>query len=214
MRDSSAAAKIEDVKALVLAHRDRLLADPDFLDLMGLPEPGVVVEFGPFARKAAAHRREAEERSRLEAIARANQAARERTHGAVIELLEAFHAEDLAERLDRLAREAFDLSAAALAVEGEAPPLWRPLAKGQVAMLLPRRRAFRMGVLPTALGLFENRGGEIASIALVRFRLWSGRAGLMALGSADPTGFTAEMNPDLLLFLGRVVERCALKSPG
>jgi len=67
-----------------------------------------------------------------------------------------------------------------------------------------------MGVLPTALGLFDARQGEIRSLALVRMAIWEpSRRGLLAFGSADPQGFTPDMGSELVAFLARVVERTA-----
>jgi uncharacterized protein YigA (DUF484 family) len=204
----------------------RFLADnPDFLrddhgllDELGLKlAAGNVVDFGPaaIARVHAAHQREAMQRQQLEEIARANFSAQAQTHGAVIDLLDARNHADLAARLDDLARRRFGLAAAVVALEHEAAPAgWRRLVEGQVDMLLGDHGLARMGVVPTALGLFGERQGEIASMALVRMAVWEpARQGLLAFGSADPEGFTPDMGPELVAFLARVVERTAERWP-
>ena len=200
----------------------RFLADnPDFLreDLGLLDELGLkvaagnVVDFGPaaIARVHAAHQREAMQRQQLEEILRANFSAQAQTHGAVVDLLDAASLTDLAQRLDHLAQHRFGLSAAVVALEGEhAPEGWRRLVEGQVDMIIGDHGLARMGALPTALGLFDARQGEVRSMALVRMAVWEpARQGLLAFGSADPEGFTPDMGPELVAFLARVVERTA-----
>jgi uncharacterized protein YigA (DUF484 family) len=204
----------------------RFLSDnPEFLrEDMGLLEElglkvdaGNVVDFGPaaIARVHAAHQREALQRQQLEEIARANFSAQAQTHGAVIDLLDARNHSDLAARLDHLARRRFDLAAAAVAIEGEhAPAGWRLLVEGQVDLILGDHGLVRMGVLPTALGLFGELRGEIRSMALVRMAVWEpARQGLLAFGSAEPEGFTPDMGSELVAFLARVVERTAERWP-
>jgi uncharacterized protein YigA (DUF484 family) len=204
----------------------RFLADnPDFLrdDLGLLGELGLkvaagnVVDFGPaaIARVHAAHQREAMQRQQLEEIARANFSAQAQTHGAVVDLLDAKGHADLAARLDHLAQHRFGLAAAVVALEDDrAPEGWRRLVQGQVDMLLGGHAMARMGVLPTALGLFGERQGGIRSIALVRMAVWEpSQQGLLAFGSADPEGFTPDMGPELVAFLARVVERTAERWP-
>jgi uncharacterized protein YigA (DUF484 family) len=204
----------------------RFLADnPEFLreDLGLLGELGLkiaagnVVDFGPaaIARVHAAHQREALQRQQLEEIARANFSAQAQTHGAVVDLLDARNQADLAARLDHLAQHRFGLAAAVIALEGERTPAgWKLLIDGQVDMILGGHGLARMGLLPTALGLFDERQGEIRSMALVRMAIWEpSRQGVLAFGSTDPEGFTPDMGSELVAFLARVVERTAERWP-
>ena len=177
-------------------------------------DPSNVVHFGPvaIARVHAAHQREATQRRELEELARANFAAQAQTHGAVIDILDAAGLSDLAARADMVARERFGLSAGVLALEceGAAPAGWRRLVDGQIDMLIGAHAETFMGFAPTALGLFGERQGEVASMAMVRMDIWQpARAGLLCFGSADPDGFAPDMGPDLVTFLARVVERTA-----
>ena len=195
-----------------------LREDDGLLEELGLKlAAGNVVDFGPaaIARVHAAHQREAVQRQQVEEIARANFSAQAQIHGAVVDLLDARNQSDLADRLDHLAQHRFGLAAAVIAVEGEqAPAGWRPLVEGQVDMILGDHGLARMGLLPTALGLFGARQGEIASMALVRMAIWEpSRQGLLAFGSADPEGFTPDMGSELVAFLARVVERTAERWP-
>jgi len=198
-----------------LADNPQFLREDDgLLDELGLKlAAGNVVDFGPaaLARVHAAHQREALQRQQLEEIARANFSAQAQTHGAVVDLLDARDHADLAVRLDHLAQHRFGLAAGVIALEGEpAAAGWRPLVEGQVDMILGDHGLARMGVLPTALGLFDARQGEIRSLALVRMAIWEpSRRGLLAFGSADPQGFTPDMGSELVAFLARVVERTA-----
>lgn len=202
-----------------LADNPEFLREDDGLLLeLGLKvDGGNVVDFGPaaIARVHAAHQREALQRQQLEEIARSNFSAQAQTHGAVVDLLDARDHADLADRLDHLAQHRFGLAAAVIAVEGEAAPAgWRPLVEGQVDMILGDHGLARMGVLPTALGLFGARQDEIRSMALVRMAIWEpARQGVLAFGSAEPEGFTPDMGPELVAFLARVVERTAERWP-
>jgi uncharacterized protein YigA (DUF484 family) len=197
-----------------------LREDDGLLAELGLKvAAGNVVEFAPaaLARVHAAHQREAEQRQQLEATARANFSAQAQTHGAVVDLLDARNHSDLARRVDDLARARFGLAAGIIALETDSlPPAgWKRLVEGQVDLILDgRHRLARMGFAPTALGLFAPEAGEIASMAMVRMAIWEpSRQGLLAFGSADPDGFTADMGTELVAFLARVVERTAERWP-
>ncbi len=177
-----------------------------------------LIDFGPVAlsRVTAAHERESSERKRLEATARANFEAQAQTHAAVVDLLEARDPADLALRVDELARRRFGLAAGALAIEGPGPTPtgWRALVEGQVDLILGPRRLALMGHAPTALGLFGDLARQIGSVALVRLAIWApARQGVIAFGSADREGFTADMGSELISFLARVAERTAERWP-
>ena len=124
---------------------------------------------------------------------------------------------DLARRVDDLAQQRFGLAAGIIALETEAcsPPGWKMLVEGQVDMILGgQQRLARMGFAPTALGLFGERSEAIKSMAMVRMAIWEpSREALLAFGSTDPEGFTADMGTELVAFLARVVERTAERWP-
>ena len=212
-------AEAEGVRAFLRADPGFLRDNPDLLKDLGLRiDMANVVDFGPAAlsRVTAAHRKESRARRTLEANARANFAAQAQTHGAVIDLLEARNHSDLARRVDDLARLRFGLVAAAIGLEGpeRAPAGWRLLAEGQIDLLLGRRNMEKMGVLPTAHGLFNTPAAEIGSVALVRLALWEpARPGLLAFAAADPKTFEPDMGVELVDFLARVVERMAERWP-
>ena len=197
-----------------------LTGDTGLLAELGLKVAvGNVVDFGPaaLARVHAAHQREATQRREIEETARANFMAQAQTHGAVVDLLDARNHSDLARRVDELAQQRFGLAAGVIALEGEdhPPAGWKHLVEGQVDMILggPQRLA-RMGVVPTARGLFGDRMGVIESVAMVRMAIWEpSRQGLLAFGAADAEGFTEEMGSELVAFLARVVERTAERWP-
>ena len=51
-------------------------------------------------------------------------------------------------------------------------------------------------------------------MAMVRVAFWEpGREGVLAFGSPDAKGFTADMGAELVAFLARVVERTAERWP-
>jgi uncharacterized protein len=205
----------EVVRELLRAHREALLGDAQLLAEFGLRLYAAnVVDFGPVAlsRAAAAHRRESDQRQRLEAVSRANFAAQARTHASVIDLIEADDPADLARRADCVARLQFGLLTGVVALEGEegSPDGWRRLAPGQVDLLIGRDKIVRMGVVPTAIGLFGDLGPIVGSVALVRLSIGAGRRqGVLAFAGVEADAFSADMGPDLVTFLARVVERTA-----
>ena len=206
------------VRRFLADNPDFLREDHGLLEELGLKvAAGNVVDFGPavLARVHAAHQREALQRQQLEEIARANFSAQAQIHGGVVDLLDARNHADLADRVDQLAQHRFGLAAGVIALEGErAPAGWKLLVEGQMDMILGDHGLARMGVLPTALGLFDGRQGEIQSMALVRMAIWEpAKPALLAFGSRDPEGFTPDMGSELVAFLARVVERTAERWP-
>lgn len=205
----------ESVRELLRAHRKSLLGDAQLLAEFGLRLYAAnVVDFGPVAlsRAAAAHRRESDQRQHLEAVSRANFAAQARTNASVIDLIEADDLADLARRADCVARLQFGLLTGVVAMEGDdgAPDGWRRLAQGQVDLLIGRDKAVRMGVVPTAIGLFGDLGPVVGSVALVRLSMGPARRqGVLAFAGVEADAFSADMGPDLVTFLARVVERTA-----
>jgi uncharacterized protein len=148
---------------------------------------------------------------------RENFAAQAQTHGAVIDLLEARNHADLARRVADLAHLRFGLACGVVALEGpgRTPAGWRSLVEGQVDLILDGGQKLQMmGFHAPALGLFGDQAEAIRSMALVRMAIWEpARQGLLAFGSKDPQGFTADMGAELVSFLARVVERTAERWP-
>jgi len=222
MNDANRTAASDDdlalVREILTANPEILRNDPELLGELGLRiDAANVVDFGPAAltRVAAAHKREAGARKQLEATARANFAAHAQTHAAVIDILEARNHADLARRVDELATLRFGLVGAVLAIEGDrAPAGWHSLVEGQADLILGHSRLALMGFHAPALGLFGERAETIRSMALVRMAMWEpARQGILAFGSPEPKGFTADMGAELVAFLARVVERTAERWP-
>jgi uncharacterized protein YigA (DUF484 family) len=212
-------ARDEAIRAFLKGQPDFLRGDAELMQALGVRlDAANVIDFGPAAltRVAQAHRKETSVRRRLEATARANFDAQASTHEAVIEVIAARNHSDLARRLDELARSHFGLAGAVMALEGpdRIPAGWRPLVEGQCELILGRGKAARLGVVPTAHGLFGAAGAEIGSVALVRLTLWTpARTGVLAFGAESPDTFAADMGHELLDFLARVVERTAERWP-
>ena len=202
-------AKLIDEPALVAG-------DAELLAAMNLrPAAANLVEFGPAALARLEHARaaEADARAEITVLAEANFVAQTQTHAAIVDLLEARHNADLAARVDEAARARFGLVAGALAVEGVAPAGWRGLPPGFTSHLLGAAGS-RLGGAVASEPLFGTQGAEVRSSALVRLTLWGeARPGLLAFGSPDPAGFTADMGGELVAFLARVVERTAERWP-
>jgi len=211
-------ARDEAIRTFLKGRPEFLRDDPELMQALGVrADAANVIDFGPAAlsRAAQAHRKETSVRRRLEAVAQANFDAQSRTHEAVIELLGARNHSDLAIRLGALAKAHFGLAAAVIAIEGpeRTPAGWRALAEGQCDLTLGPNKPARLGVVPTALGLFAA-GDNVGSVALIRLSVWSpGRAGILAFGAEDDTAFAPDMGHELIDFLARVVERTAERWP-
>jgi len=207
----------EAIRAFLTANPDFMRNDPGLLEQLGLRiDAANVVDFGPAAltRVVEAHKREAGARKQLEATARANFAAQAQTHAAVIDILEARNHADLARRVDELATLRFGLVSAVIAVEGSAPAGWYPLVPGQVDLIMGPTRLALMGFHAPSLGLFGDSAQNIRSMAMVRMAIWEpARQAVLAFGSPEPKGFTADMGAELVAFLARVVERTAERWP-
>ena len=211
-----------ETRALLLAHPERLRNDHDLLEALGLKyTPANVVEFFPaaLARMEAARAREMTARQEIEALAKANFDAQAQTHDLIIDLLEARSNTDLARRVNKAAQERFGLAGGIIAIEtpdtgANAPVGWKALPTGVVDLLMGPDRQHRMGPCHAAQELFDEASAPVQSCALVRIALWSPeRQGVLGFGSADPDGFTADMGPELVAFLARVVERTAARWP-
>ena len=208
------------VRDFLKADPDYIRNDPELLEALGLRiDAANVVDFGPAAltRVAAAHKREAGARKQLEATARANFAAQAQTHAAVVDILEARNHADLARRVDELSTLRFGLVGATIAIEAgaeRAPAGWHELIEGQVDLIMGPSRLALMGFHAPALGLFGQDADTVRSMALVRMAMWDpARQGILAFGSPEPKGFTADMGAELVAFLARVVERTAERWP-
>jgi uncharacterized protein YigA (DUF484 family) len=207
----------DDIRDILKANPSLVRDDPDLLATLGLRiDAANIVDFGPAAltRVAAAHKRESSARKQLEAPARANFAAQAQTHAAVVDVLEARNHSDLARRVDELATLRFGLSGAVIAMEGRCPAGWYELVEGQVDLIIGPHALARMGFHAPALGLFGAKAEQVRSMAMVRTAMWEpARQGILAFGSPEPDGFTADMGAELVAFLARVVERTAERWP-
>jgi len=212
-----------ELRAQILAHRDDLRGDQTLLDTLGLKLTAAnVVEFFPaaLARLEAAHARELTARQEIEALAKANFKAQAETHSLIIDLLESRNNTDLARRVNQAAQERFGLAGGLIAAEvpdesGSAPAGWKTLPEGLVDMLIGGDRQTRLGPCHAARDLFDDVTAPVQSCALIRISLWNEhQQGMLAFGSADPDGFTADMGPELVAFLANVVERTAARWPG
>lgn len=210
-------ARDEAIRAFLRGRPEFVRADPELMRTLGVrPDAANVVDFGPVAlsRVARAHKRESRERRRIEAVARANFDGQAKTHDAALHLMGAADHADLAARADDMAQ-GLGLVAAVIALEGpdHVPAGWRALAVGQCDLALGDGAA-RLGVLPTARGLFRKAAADIGSIALIRLSMWSpARTGLLAFGAQSAEAFTPDMGHELIDFLARVVERTAERWP-
>jgi uncharacterized protein YigA (DUF484 family) len=209
----------EELRRVLRAHPHIIRDDTELLADLGLRvDAANLVDFGPaaLARVSAAHKRESTVRKKLESTARANFSAQAQTHAAVIDMLEARNLSDLARRVDEMAVLRFGLAGAVIAIVGpeRTPAGWHALVEGQTDLILGPSKLDRMGFHAPARGLFGDKADEVRSMAMVRLAIWEpARQGVLAFGSPDAKGFTADMGAELVAFLARVVERTAERWP-
>jgi uncharacterized protein YigA (DUF484 family) len=209
----------EAVQAFLRSDPGLIRGDQELLGELGLRiHAANVVDFIPpaLARRALAQAPEAAVRRELEAVVRANHAAQAQAHATVLEILEARNHADLARRLAEAARLRFNLAAATICMErpGRTPSGWRTLQVGTADALLGSEGLARMGEPLQAEVVFGEAAEQVKSCALIRLAVWNpARQGVLAFGSPDPEGFTADMGCELVAFLARVVERTAERWP-
>lgn len=218
-REAPAELTWPQVRAFLVAHPEHFAADRELHETLSLKPSGPnVVDFSRAAlgKLEAVALRESGARKQIEQVARANFAAQAQTHAAVIEILEARNHTDLARRLDEAARSRFGLTAGVIALEdtGGVPFGWRTIDDGAVDMLFGQDGLSRLGPDVGNEALYGERAREVQSSALVRLVLWAeARPALVAFGSPDPDGFTADQGAELVAFVARVVERTAERWP-
>ena len=215
--DCEPASGWAEARSLILLNPELLREDGSLLQALGLrPHAPNVVDFGAaaLARVEAARERETAARHEVEAIARANFSAQGQAHDLVLDLLAATNSADLACRLNEGAQRRFGLEIATVGVEGYPPPGWRALPAGLVGYVLEPGQACGVGPCTGGAEIFGEAAEQVKSVALVRLSLFDPRrAGLVAFGSADPDGFTADMGVELIAFVGQVIERLAQRWP-
>ena len=206
-----------EARSLILLNPALLHDDSQLLQALGLrPHAQNVVEFGPaaLAKLEAARAKETVARQEMEAIAKANFSAQGQAHDLVLDLLAATNSADLAWRLHEGAQRRFGLEIASVGVEGHPPAGWRALPVGLVGYIVPAGCACEVGPCTGGGELFGEAAERVRSVAVVRLSLFDPkRPGLVAFGSADPDGFTADMGVELIAFVGQVVERLAERWP-
>ena len=209
----------DDVQAFLRADPALIRSERDLLADLGLRiHAANVVDFIPpaLARRALAQAPDMAARRELEAVARANHAAQAQAHATVLEILESRNHADLSRRLMEAARLRFNLTCTVVALErpGRTPSGWRTLASGGADALLGAEGLTRMGEPVEAELVFGEAADQVRSAAYIRIAMWSpARQGVLAFGSPDPDGFTADMGCELVAFLARVVERTAERWP-
>ena len=200
-------------------HSEDLLRDTALLNALGLqPKSRHLIDFGPAAltRLEARALKDFDVRRQLELTAKANFDAQNLTHSLVLNLMEARNHSDLARRLNEEARTCFGLVAATIALEDTAPvPLgWMTLDDGGVDYIIGETGLSLLGPEGACRVLFGDDIRRVKSAAVLRIALWrEGRPGLVAFGSSEFDGFSAEMGAELVAFVARVVERVAERWP-
>lgn len=220
--DGVTSIDLDDWQALrrhLMKHAESLQRDKALLEALGLqPRQRHLIDFGPAALAKLEQRamKDIDVRRQLELTAKANFDAQSETHALVLSLLEARNHADLARRLNEETRKRFGLISAVVALEDTAPvPLgWKTLDYGGVDYIVGEDGLSLLGPEGVCRVLFEDDVRRIKSAAVLRTAMWrEGRPGLVAFGSSDDEGFTADMGAELVAFVARVVERVADRWP-
>lgn len=151
----------------------------------------------------------------LIANARANMNTQGRVHSAVLFLLDARSFDQLISTITEDLAVLLDVDAVCLIVEsaGTVVPGMqqggvRVIQRGSVDLWLGGRDAILIGDHPGDPDLFGPAASLVRSQALTRLDIGPGApAGMLVFGSRDPEFFHAGQATELLIFLGRVVER-------
>ncbi len=97
---------------------------------------------------------------------------------------------------------------------GRTPSGWRTLQAGTTDALMGSDGLAHMGEPLQSDIVFGEAAEQVKSAAYIRVAVWNpARQGILAFGSPDPEGFTADMGCELVAFLARVVERTAERWP-
>jgi uncharacterized protein YigA (DUF484 family) len=220
--DGVTSIDLDDWQALrrhLMKHADSLQGDKALLEALGLqPRQRRLIDFGPAALARLEQRamKDLDVRRQLELTAKANFDAQSETHALVLSLMEARNHADLARRLNEETRKRFGLISAVIALEDTAPvPLgWKTLDYGGVDYIVGEEGLSLLGPEGVCRVLFDDDVRRIKSAAVLRTAMWrEGRPGLVAFGSSDDEGFTADMGAELVAFVARVVERVADRWP-
>ncbi len=147
---------------------------------------------------------------------RANLNSQHRVHTAALFLLDAQSFEQLIQTIGTDLAVLLDIDVACLIVEASGATGWRGQVAG-VRVVGTGQINARLGRASVALtddmvgdpALFGEGAGLVRSQALLRLSVSeSTPPALLALGSREPDGFEPGMRTDLLVFLGRILERC------
>lgn len=200
------------VAAYLIAHPDFLIRHPEVLAIIDVPHrvPGAVslIEYQVqrLRRQLAAERKRL---AHLIARAREYEVLANRLHNLVLKLIAVERPDQLCHLLrDSLLRE-FQAEALALklfAHQSIALASTNPLTQSFIEFI-DRRHALCGPLSPErARMLFGTAGGAIQSAAIVPLYTET-QAGVIAIGSTDPTRFTDDMQVDILDRLGELISQ-------
>lgn len=210
----------EQIRAWLKKHPDFLAENSDLLTSMVPPkhdQGAGVLDFQRFMldriRGDAEHLRKTQRD--LIANARANMNTQGRVHSAVLFMLDARSFEQLITTITEDMAVLLDIDTICLVVEsaGTTPPGMqqggvRVIQRGSVDLWLGGKDAILIGDYQGDPELFGPAASLVRSQALCRLNIGPGApAGMLVFGSRDPEFFHAGQATELLVFLGRVVER-------
>lgn len=212
----------DEVKAYLRDNADLIQDDPEFAAYL-LPREapqGNLVDFQDYLVRRLQDQVSLlkKERVGFYQINRSNELARERTHIAVLRLLEARSFDDLVQIATRELSTCLGVDAVALCIETDGQMVATTpvpfdvsiLPRGMVNTMIGSDAAYLLHSgrirLPSIYGEISS---QLESEALVRLNISPNTpTGLLALGSLESATFHSDQSTDLLDFLARTLERC------
>lgn len=219
--DKTISLTAEDVITWLRDNPDFLNQHPEACDLMHPPREHQgkgIVDFQQFMVKRLREDRDGiiEEAREIVETSRANMSNQARVHACVVMLLEARTFEDFIHTVVMDFAALLDVDIISLIVEAEGSVIphinisgVHAVTPGSIDLLMHNNTILLESHVAGIGEIYGGGAGLVKSQALLRLSIGpSAPPAMLAFGSRDPEMFAQGQGTDLILFLGRVVERC------
>lgn len=210
----------EDVIDYLTSHPDFLNRHPELYEILTPPKEKTdrgVVDFQHYLVKRLKEDRNDVLQSAREIVetARTNMSNIARIHAAVLALLEARNFEEFIRAMTVDFASLLEVDIVSLVIETDTDtiphidiPGVRVTRPGMADLLMQERNALLETGAASLPELYGGGANLVKSHALLRLNIGPGiPPALLAFGSRDPSAFAAGQATDLIVFLGRVIER-------
>ncbi len=214
----------EDVITWLRDNPNFLDQHPEACDLLQPPREHTgkgVIDFQQFMVRRLREDRDViiEEAREIVETSRANMSNQARIHKAVLMLLEARTFEDFIHTVIMDFAAILDVDIISLVVEAEGSVIphiaisgVHAVTPGSISLLMHEQNIMLESNIRGIGEIYGGGAGLVNSQLLLRLNVAGGTPpAMLAFGSRDPEMFAPGQGTDLIMFLGRVVERCFLK---